>query len=60
VTGTTINGINDAGELVGFYSDGTNVNGLLATAPEPGSFGLCLAAAVLLAWKTRRRKAKAG
>jgi hypothetical protein len=30
VTGTTINGINNAGDLVGFYSDGTNVNGLLA------------------------------
>ncbi len=60
VTGTTINGINDMGELVGFYSDGNDVNGLLAAVPEPGSFGLCLAAAVLLAWKTKRRKAKAG
>jgi hypothetical protein len=38
VTGTTINGINNAGQLVGFYSDGTNVNGFLATVaaiPEP-------------------------
>jgi hypothetical protein len=30
VTGTTINGINDAGDLVGFYSDGTKVHGFLA------------------------------
>ena len=43
ITGTTLNGINDAGQLVGFYSDGTNVNGLLATptaTPEPASFAL--------------------
>jgi hypothetical protein len=31
VTGTTTNGINDAGDLVGFYSDGTKVHGFLAT-----------------------------
>jgi len=45
VTGTTINGINDLGDLVGFYSDGTNVNGLLATpTPEPSTLiVLCLA-----------------
>ncbi len=41
VTGTTINGVNDLGQLVGFYSDGTNVDGFLATAtPEPASLGL--------------------
>lgn len=41
VTGTFINGINDNGQLVGFYSDGTNVNGFEATAtPEPASLAL--------------------
>jgi uncharacterized protein (TIGR03118 family) len=30
-TGTLVNGINDFGSLVGFYSDGANVNGFLAT-----------------------------
>jgi hypothetical protein len=30
VTGTVINGIDDRGDLVGFYSDGTNVHGMLA------------------------------
>ena len=41
VNGTTVNGINDQGDLVGFYSDGTNVNGFLAApvvaTPEPSS-----------------------
>jgi hypothetical protein len=41
VNGTTIAGINDSGTVVGFYSDGTNVNGFLATTvPEPASWGL--------------------
>ncbi len=41
VSGTFINGVNDLGDLVGFYSDGTHVNGMLATpTPEPGSIGL--------------------
>jgi hypothetical protein len=41
VTGTTINGINDKDQLVGFYSDGTNVDGMLATpVPEPASLYL--------------------
>jgi hypothetical protein len=43
VTGTTLNGINDQGDLVGFYSDGTNVNGFLATpsaVPEPATWML--------------------
>jgi hypothetical protein len=31
VTGTTVNGINDTGDLVGFYSDGVQVHGFLAT-----------------------------
>jgi hypothetical protein len=30
VAGTLINGVNDQGDIVGFYSDGTNVNGFLA------------------------------
>ncbi len=43
VTGTTVNGINDGGSLVGFFSDGITppdgVNGFLATpTPEPASF----------------------
>ena len=43
VSGTVLNGINDAGDLVGFYSDGTHVNGLLATpTPEPASLGFLL------------------
>ncbi len=33
--GTTVNGINDLGQLVGFYSDGTNVNGMIVTVPVP-------------------------
>jgi len=38
VTGTTINGINDVGTLVGFYSDGNNVNGFYATTSLPTPF----------------------
>ena len=62
VAGTTINGLNDQGDLVGFYSDGTNVDGFLATpavaTPEPVS--LFLASAGLLAfafWKRRLSRA---
>jgi hypothetical protein len=55
VTGTTVNGINDWGQLVGFYSDGTNVNGFLATpTPEPASLGLLFAAALIFAGVRRR------
>jgi hypothetical protein len=62
VTGTTINGINDQGQLVGFYSDGTNVNGFLATpsvAPEPASLWLFATSALLglaVSKKARLRK----
>jgi len=35
VTGTTINGINNAGAVVGFFSDGMNVNGFVDFAPVP-------------------------
>ena len=56
VTGTTINGINDGGTLVGFYSDGTNVDGFSATpTPEPASLGLVSLGAAL-AFAARRRK----
>lgn len=49
VTGTTINGINNAGDLVGFYSDGTNVNGFLATpTPEPTLMGLLFLGGALM------------
>lgn len=57
VTGTTVNGLNDAGDLVGFYSDGTNVDGFLATpiaTPEPGTFGLISLGGVLV-WMARAR-----
>lgn len=37
ISGTTVNGINDLGQLVGFYSDGTNVNGMIATVTVPES-----------------------
>jgi hypothetical protein len=53
VTGTTVNGINDLGDLVGFYSDGIvdgvdGVNGFLATpTPEPASFFPILLAGAL-------------
>ena len=33
VAGTVINGINNQGEIVGFFSDGTNVNGFVDFAP---------------------------
>ncbi len=59
VTGTTINGVNDLGQLVGFYSDGTNVNGFLATpAPEPASLGFLTAGLLVCWWTLKRRTAK--
>ena len=33
VAGTTINGINNAGTVVGFFGDGENVNGFVDFAP---------------------------
>ena len=58
VNGTTVNGINDAGDLVGFYSDGTHVNGFLAVpAPEPSTLGLIVLPSMLvlcLGWINHR------
>jgi hypothetical protein len=57
VTGTTVNGINDSNKLVGFYSDGTNVDGMLASpilAPEPGSLALAVAGLLGLACFRKR------
>jgi len=36
VAGTIINGVNGRGEFVGFFSDGTNVNGFVQFAPVGG------------------------
>ena len=56
VTGTTLNGINDLGQVVGFYSDGTNVDGFLATpTPEPASIAL-ISLGLLSAGLVRRFK----
>jgi hypothetical protein len=58
VTGTTINGVNDAGKLVGFYSDGANVDGFAATqTPEPASISLVSLGAALafVRWRKKRR-----
>lgn len=55
--GTTINGINDAGDLVGFYSDGIHVNGMLATpTPEPASLGFILFGGLLLAGVSLKKR----
>jgi hypothetical protein len=35
VTGTLINGVNDEGDIVGFYSDGTKVNGFVRYSSWP-------------------------
>jgi hypothetical protein len=45
--------------VVGFYSDGTNVNGFLAT-PEPAMTGLLLIAGALMLAKFRSRKEPRG
>jgi hypothetical protein len=60
VTGTTINGLNDNSQLVGFFSDGTNVNGFLATlTPEPPSIALlALGTALILIWRKSFNRAR--
>lgn len=63
VTGTTINGINNAGDLVGFYSDGTNVNGFLATpapTPEPTMISLLLIGKALMIGRNLRSRRPIG
>lgn len=57
VSGTFINGVNDNGDLVGFYSDGTHVNGMVSTpTPEPASAGLVLLGSALALGAGLRRK----
>ncbi len=55
--GTILNGINDSGDLVGFYADAGsgNLNGVLATpTPEPGYFALTGLALALVVFGRRR------
>ncbi len=56
VSGTILNGINDAGQVVGFYSDGANVDGFVASTPEPASIAL-ISAGLLAVGLFRKRKA---
>jgi hypothetical protein len=61
ITGTTLNGINDAGDLVGFYADAQgNVDGLLAApVPEPASLSFVVASALLIGlWRRQSRTGK--
>ncbi len=58
---TTFNGVNDLGQIVGFYVDGNgNTDGLLAnpatgTVPEPASFAV-LGAGLVCAGLLRRQR----
>lgn len=59
VSGTTLNGINDEGQVVGFYEDSKgDVDGVLVnTTPEPASLSLVGLTAVIgfLVWLRRRK-----
>ena len=61
IDNTIFNGVNDLGQIVGFYTDGKgNTNGLLlsgAPAPEPGK-GLLGLALLVLTIATHRRLAR--
>ena len=54
---TTFNGVNDRGQIVGFYvNGGDNTIGLLANpVPEPASLALLAAGFLALAFINRRR-----
>ncbi len=56
ISGTVLNGINDNGQLVGFYADANgNVDGVLVnTTPEPASLGL-IGLACLVGLGARRK-----
>jgi hypothetical protein len=59
---TQITGVNNAGEIAGFYVDGTTglQRGFLATpaaaAPEPGTVGLVFAVVAAIGFKLRKRQ----
>lgn len=60
ISGTTLNGINDFGQLVGFYAGPKGaVDGLLVnTTPEPASLGLLSIASLLAVGSLIRRRRK--
>jgi hypothetical protein len=56
--GTTIYGINDRRDLVGFFSDGVTANGLLATVPVSSTWAMMLAgfaALGIVGYRTSRK-----
>jgi len=69
---TTATGINDAGQIVGFFQDSSNlIHGYIATpvgdfaphpdpgqAPEPANVGMASAAVLIGVWLRRRQNAK--